>query len=101
MTVEVITLERSELERIIDRAAKHAVMELRNDLHKPTPEIMTKAELAEYLRCDVSKVNRFMSKGMPFTRFGTNPRFYKSEIDTWLKNERVSEVQGQAGRAEG
>lgn len=52
----------------------------------PVRELMTKAELADYLRCNISKINRYMAKGLPFEQFGANPLFRKSAIDEWLKN---------------
>jgi len=48
-------------------------------------DVMTKSELADYLRCDVQKINRYMKKGLPFVMFGETPRFYRDDIDNWLK----------------
>lgn len=91
-TVQIISLSKEDLEDIIRRTAAVTAENLRDGLIKPTPELMTKAELADYLRCDISKVNRFMKKGLPFIVFGTTPRFRKSAIDEWLENERIQEV---------
>lgn len=88
MTVQVITLTTDELTNIIRRTASAVADSLRDDIEsRRTPELMTKTELAEYLRCDVSKINRYMSKGMPFEYFGEHPRYRKSDIDGWLKRE--------------
>jgi excisionase family DNA binding protein len=50
---------------------------------------MTKRELAEYLRCGISKINRLMKKiseeKVPFEMFGDTPRYRKTDIDAWLK----------------
>lgn len=48
-------------------------------------DVMTKSELADYLRCDVQKISRYMKKGLPFVMFGDTPRFYRDDIDKWLK----------------
>ncbi len=83
----VITLEQHEIEDMLIRAAKLGASQFRDDLEKAqTPEIMTKAELAGYLRCDVSKIDRYMKKGLPFVSFGSHPRFHKIDIDRWLRN---------------
>lgn len=91
----IVALTESELSDLIRRSAVAVADELRQDIHR-TPELMTKAELAEYLRCDVSKVNRYMRKGLPFEPFGSSPRFRKVNIDKWLQSERIQEIQGQA-----
>lgn len=95
MSNAIIVLTPDELSKLVERAATFAVDALRNDLAKPTPELMTKGELAEYLRCDVSKINRYMKLGLPFESFGGHPRYRKSDIDRWLKNERVQEIQAE------
>lgn len=90
MENRLLFITTDELERIVSRAVRVALDDLRS---KPTKEIMTKAELAEYLSCSVSKVNAYMGKGLPFVTFGEHPRFRKSEIDRWLTNERVQGIQ--------
>lgn len=83
---EIYVLSKTELDDAIRRAARLVAFDLREELKTPqTPEVMTKTELAEYLRCDVQKITRYMKKGMPFVTFGEQPRFYKTEIDAWLK----------------
>lgn len=97
MNVEVITLSRAELTRLIEDTASRVVHAVRNEVSRPTPEIMTKAELADYLRCDVSKINRYMKdedSPLPVEYFGSTPRFRKVDIDSWLRNERIQEIQG-------
>lgn len=97
MTVQVITLSSDELATIIRRTADAVADNLRDDIEsQKTPELMTKAELAKYLRCDVSKINRYMTKGLPFFYFGDHPRFRKSEIDEYFQK-----VQGKANHTAG
>jgi len=87
----LILITPDELERIVDRAVRSAVKSVINQ--EPQRELMTKAELADYLRCSVSKVNAYMGKGLPSEQFGEHPRFRKSDVDRWLRNERVQKVQ--------
>lgn len=83
---EILVIEKEQLPEIFRQVAVLVASEIRE--HPPQVlEIMTKKELAEYLRCDVSKINRLMKEGLPFVRFGDTPRFYKSDIDTWLKRK--------------
>lgn len=95
MQVEVITLSRAELTRMIEETASRVVHAVRDEVSRPTPEIMTKAELADYLRCDVSKINRYMKdegNPLPVEYFGSTPRFRKVDIDNWLRGETVGLV---------
>lgn len=89
-------LEEDKLDALLERAAKRGVEEYLK-LHTPAPilEIMTKTELADYLRCSVSKVNSYMGKGLPFFMFGEHPRYRKSEIDRWL-SVNIQKVQREA-----
>jgi excisionase family DNA binding protein len=85
MPEPIILLSQDEFEGLLSRAASLAVESLKDDLERSrTREIMTKSEVADYLRCDISKINRLMRKGLPSTPFGSVPRFYKSDIDHWL-----------------
>lgn len=91
-----VVLTSQQLLDIIEHTAHRTAIHLRDDVASAsTPEIMTKTELADYLRCDVSKINRYMTQGLPFERFGGHPRFRKSDIDRWLRNECVQALQGQ------
>lgn len=83
--MEVAVISKDEIREYIRQAAMLAAESVRETAK--TPELMIKTELAEYLRCDVSKINRYMKKGLPFEKFGDHPRFRKSSIDAWLKGE--------------
>jgi excisionase family DNA binding protein len=83
--MQVTVLTEAQIEEIARQAAMFAVSQLERQEVKPTPEIMTKAELAEYLRCDRSKIERFMKTGLPYFYFGDTPRFRKSAVDEWLE----------------
>jgi hypothetical protein len=83
-TVEIISLSKDDLSELIRQTAQAVVLDLRDDFSKPTPELMTKAELAGYLRCNISKIDRLMKVDLPYIIFGAQPRFRKSAIDEWL-----------------
>lgn len=83
----IIALTESQLTEIIKRTAKAAVEDMRRDIENAkTPVIMTKADLANYLRCHISKIDRMMRyENLPSISFGSHPRFRRSEIDKWLE----------------
>ncbi len=81
----IVTLARDELEALLIRASKFGAEQAIEETSARTPELMTKGELAEYLRCDVSKINRKMKEGLPYIVFGNHPRYRKSDIDYWLE----------------
>jgi hypothetical protein len=84
--MQVFVLTENEIEDLIRRTADAVTERLRTDIESArTPELMIKPELAKYLRCDLSKVNRYMKGDMPVEYFGSTPRFRKVDIDHWLK----------------
>jgi predicted DNA-binding transcriptional regulator AlpA len=80
-------LTPAELEDMLLRCAKLAVAQFSEELERcGTREIMTKAQAATYIGCSVASVTRFMRSGLPHhKKDGGYPRFYKSEIDDWVK----------------
>lgn len=85
MSIEIPTKEDLE---ILRNDIAGMFDELKSELAKPMSDWMTKTEVADYLKCDVSKVNRYMSKGLPFKKFGANPLFKKQAIDDWLEKQK-------------
>lgn len=82
---EIVVLSKSEYKEILRQNAVAVASELLTRIDtKSVPELMTKTELAEYLKCSVSKINDQMKKGLPTEYFGDVPRFRKSKIDEWL-----------------
>lgn len=83
-----VTLDEHQLEIMLHRAAALAVAELRQDIERNThPPLMDKAQLAVYLGCHLSTINRQMKRGMPFEMLGDQPRYRKADIDLWLKGK--------------
>jgi len=59
-----------------------------SDLHG---EILTLKQLAEYLKCHtVSRLVRH--GGVPHFRLGSDFRFLKSTIDSWIRNQASAKV---------
>lgn len=80
--VEIVTIEKSELIRLIDSSIAGAV-ERAIRAAKP-PEIMTKAEVAKYLKKSHATINRWMRyNGLPFHGVG-RPTFNRAEVDAWF-----------------
>ena len=88
-TLKVVVMTEEQVIDLMRRTALLVVMDLKQELTRPIPEIMNKREIAEYLRCAISKIDRSMKKGMPHFMFGDTPRFRKSDIDSWLGEFRI------------
>ncbi len=80
--VEIITIEKSELIRLIDLSIEGAI---ERAIHSSQPpEIMTKAEVAKYLKKSSATINRWMRlNGLPYHGVG-RPTFSRTEVDAWL-----------------
>ncbi len=92
---QTILLDQDELEEMFRRVATFAVTNvLERVADNPTPELMTKRELAKYLRCSEQKINRLMKSGLPCERFGDSPRYRKTDIDRYLREKRTTLVKG-------
>jgi len=74
--MEIITIEKSELLRLIDETVTHAVERALS----PPEEIMTRAEVRSYLKRSDSTLTRMIRRGLPHR----NNRFRRSEVDAWL-----------------
>lgn len=86
--MEVVVLSKTELAELLRQNAVAVVAELRNQIEaKPTPELMTKSELAIYLKCSIPKIDYLMKKDLPFERCGDQPRYRKTKIDEWLSKK--------------
>lgn len=48
-------------------------------------QVLTKEELATYLKVTQRTIDRLRKEGMPFFKVGTNIRFGKEEVLKWLK----------------
>ena len=80
--VEIVTIEKAELMILIETSVATAIEKaIRNT--KP-PAIMTKDEVAKYLKKSHATINRWMRKnGLPYHGVG-RPTFNREEIDAWL-----------------
>src|SRR5688572_21115219 len=84
-SMKVVVLEPSELDDMLRRAADLAVSKLRDDIERTrTPELMDATQLAGYLNCHRSTINRYAKQGMPQEMCGDQPRYRKTSIDLWL-----------------
>lgn len=80
--VEIVTIEKTELVRLIDMSVSDALE--RAKLPAKMPDIMTKADVATYLKKSHSTITRWMrSHGLPYHGAG-RPTFRRSEVDAWL-----------------
>jgi excisionase family DNA binding protein len=52
------------------------------------PEVMTLAQVAEYLQISMPTLYKAMNeRGLPYTEKCGDKRFVKSEVDLWLKSK--------------
>ncbi|MBX3289990.1 MAG: helix-turn-helix domain-containing protein [Acidobacteria bacterium] len=80
--VEIVTIEKTELMRLIDMTVADAIERAIRSA-KP-PEIMTKDEVAKYLKKSRATINRWMRQnGLPYHGVG-RPTFNRAEVDAWL-----------------
>ncbi len=68
----------NKLDYLIDRAQKPVVIE------KP----VNKKDIATHLEISQKTVDKLISEGMPHVRAGREYRFFKSEVNGWLKNRK-------------
>ena len=80
--VEVITIEKTELIRLIDLSISGAIE--RAISSSKAPDITTKAEVGKYLKKSPATINRWMRyHGLPYHGIG-RPTFNREEVDAWL-----------------
>lgn len=80
MSIEVVTLTKDELQEMFRQAFIFAK-------HQNEGVLMTKAELAKYLKWSPSKIERKMAEGLPYIGGkGEHPRFRRSDVDAWLSS---------------
>lgn len=54
-------------------------------------ELLTKAELMEYLRISRGTVDKLIKRReVPFIKLGKKVLFRKKEIDAWLESKKIS-----------
>jgi excisionase family DNA binding protein len=72
-----------ELAELLTRAARLGASQA---IQQAQPkEVMTKKEVADYLRVSVPTIDRKMKQGLPHFFVGdASPRFYRSRIDEWM-----------------
>jgi excisionase family DNA binding protein len=55
-------------------------------------QVMTRAEVAEFLRVSEPTVTRAVKKyGLPAVQFGRVYRFYRVDVERWKKNREAAE----------
>jgi len=64
------------------------------DIAKPSPEVMTIDQVAEYLQLHKQVVYRHVrNKTIPASRIGATLRFKKSIIDAWLTDSALKNLR--------
>ena len=56
-----------------------------------TNDLMTTKELAEYLQLDRMTIYKLLKSGdIPANRVGHQWRFFRADIDTWIRTQKVN-----------
>ena len=56
-----------------------------------TNDLMTTKELAEYLQLDRMTIYKLLKSGdIPANRVGHQWRFFRSDIDSWIRSKKVT-----------
>ena len=56
-----------------------------------TNDLMTTKELAEYLQLDRMTIYKLLKSGdIPANRVGQQWRFFRSDIDSWIRSQKVN-----------
>ena len=65
-------------------------------MHENTPEVLTTAEAAAYLRCSPKTLNTWRSRGggPPFVKVGAAVRYRRSTLDQWLADREQASTAG-------
>ena len=81
--MEELTTISNKLDYLIDRSQKPVIIE------KP----VSKKGIAEHLEISTKTVDKLISEGMPHVRAGREYRFFKSEVNEWLKERRMPKIR--------
>jgi hypothetical protein len=81
-----IELERSDIEAIAEKIAEILGPLISND--KAEDEILDKQALADYLRVDITWIDKNYEGLLPHFHVGKYPRFKKSKIDKWMDSHK-------------
>ncbi len=77
--------EKSDIKPIDERLARIEQL-LENTVLSTVPEVMTLAQLCQYWQVSQPSINLWINtQGLPVHYVGADPRFHKSEVDTWSR----------------
>ena len=75
----------------IKKSLKDSALDSNQIISPNYPELMTAAQIAEYLQVKLKTIRNWTSKGIiPFRKIGGATRYPKSEIDGWKKGSRYN-----------
>lgn len=50
--------------------------------------MLTKKELSDWLKISIPTIDRWMAKGLPYTKVGKIVRFEKEDVEKWMKDQK-------------
>jgi excisionase family DNA binding protein len=85
--MNVSLLTEPEIEAIATKSAMLALKMREKETAKLFPEVMTISQLSEYLKFSEPTIRKWIKEEyLPFHRLGDSMRFYKTEVDSWVKS---------------
>ncbi len=84
---EIFVLSKTELDEAVRRAVRIAVIDLRQESSAAFPEIMTLEQVCAYTHFTRQTILKFIKDGLPISRRCASPRFFKAEVEQWLKSK--------------
>ena len=84
-------LEQTDFEAIARKVAEMLLPLIPSA--RPDDEVFDKQGLADYLKVDISWIDRqITNRAIPFFKAGKYTRFKKSHIDRWIENRKVDPI---------
>ena len=85
----LVVVDESDLESILDRVVRRALLLTNNAQVVETPEYFDLAQAAKFLRMSESSLYTHTSQRLvPFIKRGRRLRFKRSDLQTWLDGGR-------------
>lgn len=83
----IIVMTERQVAEMIRQTAQAVADDLRADIEGGrVPELMNRAQLADYLGIHVGSVIRLIRAGMPYELVLSTPRFRKEDVDRWMRS---------------
>lgn len=98
MEAVMLSVNRQYLEEVLASASENKLLNLtRREVEAmvrkyfPATDVMTKREVAEFMRCTERQIDRLRENhGFPWFRFGSQTRFSLRDVQRWIEEQKES-----------